>query len=413
MTKRKKTPAINKKRGRPQVPYTLIQAGLVLTPDHEIHKGSILIHGRRIIAVGRAAEIDAAVRSRHDRSGRFEMDVIDAADLIAVPGFIDIHQHGGGGADYMDGTPEAVRTILQTHGRSGTTAIVPTLMTGSRPATRRALAALDTVRPRRMRGSVSAAEPVGPEILGVHLEGPFISRVKHGAQPASAIRKINEAEIREYLKSFRIPIRIVTLAPELPGAPAFIKFLVRRGIVAAAGHSDADFDQAIRGFDAGITHGTHLFNAMRGFGHREPGVAGALLLNEHASVELIADGRHLHPATIFIVIQAKPEDKVVLVTDATRYAGTDKKPLRTADGHLFGSNLSLFLALRNTMKWSGWSLQDVLPLATTNPARVLGLEKRKGTIHAGADADILLLDHKLDVRSVWYAGRRLETHDKP
>jgi len=291
MTKRKKTPAINKKRGRPQVPYTLIQAGLVLTPDHEIHKGSILIHGRRIIAVGRAAEIDAAVRSRHDRSGRFEMDVIDAADLIAVPGFIDIHQHGGGGADYMDGTPEAVRTILQTHGRSGTTAIVPTLMTGSRPATRRALAALDTVRPRRMRGSVSAAEPVGPEILGVHLEGPFISRVKHGAQPASAIRKINEAEIREYLKSFRIPIRIVTLAPELPGAPAFIKFLVRRGIVAAAGHSDADFDQAIRGFDAGITHGTHLFNAMRGFGHREPGVAGALLLNEHASVELIADLR--------------------------------------------------------------------------------------------------------------------------
>ncbi|MHB8054675.1 MAG: N-acetylglucosamine-6-phosphate deacetylase [Candidatus Aminicenantales bacterium] len=396
-----------KQRGRPRVPDTLIRAGLVLTPDHEIHKGSILIHGRRIIAVGRAAEIDAAVRRRHDRSGRFEMDVIDAADLVAVPGFIDLHQHGGGGSDYMDGTPDAIRKILRFHGGSGTTSVVPTLMTGSRPALRKALAALDAVRPRRTRGSVSAAEPVEPEILGVHLEGPFISKEMHGAQPASAIRKIDEAEIREYLKSFRTPIRIVTLAPELSGAPAFIKFLVRRGIVAAAGHSNADFDQAIRGFDAGITHGTHLFNAMRGFAHREPGLAGALLLNERASVELIADGRHLHPAAIFLVIQAKPEDKVVLVTDATRHAGTGEEPLRTAEGGLFGSNLNLFQAVRNIMKWSGWSLQEVLPLATSNPARVLGLEKRKGTIRAGADADILLLDHKLNVRGVWYAGRRL------
>jgi len=404
--KKTKKPQVAKRRGRPQVPFTLIRTGLVLTPDREIHKGSILVHGRRIIAVGRAADIEETIRKIHDRSGRFEMEIVDATELIAAPGLIDIHQHGGGDADYMDGTPEAVRTILRTHGQGGTTSVLPTLMTGSRPALRKAFAAIDAVRPRRKRGSVSAAEPAGPEILGVHMEGPFISREKHGAQPAAAIRKINEAEIREYLKSFRTRIRIAALAPELPGAPDFIKFLVRRGIIAAAGHSDADFDQAIHGFDAGITHGTHLFNAMRGFAHREPGLAGALLLNEKASVELIADGRHLHPATIFLVIQAKPEDKVILVTDATRAGGTGREALLTPEGRLTGSNIVLLESLRNIMKWSGWSLQDVLPLATTNPARLLGLEKRKGTIQAGADADILLLDHKLNVKDVWFAGRR-------
>lgn len=404
--KKTKKPQAAKRRGRPQIPYTLIRTGLVLTPDREIHKGSILVHGRRIVAVGRSAEIEETIRQIHDLSGRFEMEVVDATGLIAAPGLIDIHQHGGGDADYMDGTPDAVRTILRTHGRRGTTAVLPTLMTGSRPALRKAFAAIDSVRPRRKRGSISASEPAVPEVLGVHLEGPFISREKRGAQSAAAVRKINEAEIKEYLKSFRTPIRIVTLAPELPGARAFIKFLVRKGIIAAAGHSDADFDQAIRGFNAGISHGTHLFNAMRGFAHREPGLAGALLLNELATVELIADGRHLHPATVFLVIQAKPEDKVILVTDATRTAGTNREPLLTPEGRLYGSNIDLLQALRNVMKWSGWSLQDVLPLATVNPARLLGLEKRKGTIQAGADADILLLDHKLAVKDVWFTGRR-------
>ena len=409
---RKNNPPV-KRKGRPPVPLTLIRAGIVLTPEREIRKGAVLIHGRRIVAVGWDKDIAEAVRNAHDRSGRFEMDVVDAPDLVAVPGFVDIHQHGGGGADYMDGTAPAVRTILETHVRSGTTSVLPTLMTASRPALRKALAAVDAARPRRKRGSVPSAEPVGPDILGIHLEGPFISRKRRGAQPASAIRKIDEAEIREYLRISRTPVRLVTLAPELPGAPALIKFLVRRGIVAAAGHSDAGFDEAIRGFDAGITHGAHLFNAMRGFEHREPGLAGALLLNENASVEIIADGRHLHPATVFLVLQAKPEDKVVLVTDATRNAGTGKDPLRTSDGSLYGSNLCLLQALRNIMNWSGWSLQDVLPLATTNPARVLGLEKRKGVILPGADADIVLLDYKFRVRDVWCAGRRVSLINKP
>jgi N-acetylglucosamine-6-phosphate deacetylase len=396
-----------KRRGRPDLPYTMIQAGLVLTGEAEIRKGAVLFHGRRIVAVGRKTEVESAVRKLHDRSGRFALDIVEAPELVAVPGFIDIHQHGGGNADYMEGTSEAVRTVLGTHLRSGTTSVVPTLMTAPRKSIRKAMAAIDEVRPRRKRGSSPAAEPPLPEILGLHLEGPFISKEKRGAQPAESARPIDQAEILDYLKSYRTPIRIVTLAPELRGAPDFIKFLTRRGIIAAAGHSNADFDQAIRGFEAGITHGTHLFNAMRGFEHREPGLSGALLLNEHASVELIADGRHLHPATIFLVLQAKPEDKVILVTDATRPAGVSHTPLRTPDGRLYGSTLTLLQAVRNILHWSGWLLADILPLVTVNPALLLGIEKKKGILAKGADADIVLLDRKLEIKGIYCAGKRV------
>ncbi len=405
-----KTKAV--KRGRPPVPHILIRAGVVLTPDKEIRRGAVLIKGRRIVAVGRDKEIAAAVRKAHDRSDRFTMDVVEAPDLIAIPGLIDIHQHGGGGADYIDGTVEAARTVLETHVRGGTTSVLPTMMTASRPALKKALASVDALRPRGERGSLPATAEAGPDILGIHLEGPFISKKRHGAQPPGAVRRINKAEIQEYLRIFRTPIRLMTLAPELPGAPAFIKFLVRRGIIASAGHSDASFEEAIRGFDAGISHGTHLFNAMRGFFHREPGLAGALLLNEQASVELIADGRHLHPAAVFLALQAKPADKVVFVTDASRNAGTKEAPLLTAEGGLFGGNLCLLETLLKLMEWSGWSLQDVLPLATSNPARVLGLEKRKGTLLPGADADIVLLDYKFQVKDVWCAGRRASVFEK-
>jgi hypothetical protein len=146
-----------KRRGRPDLPYTMIQAGLVLTGEAEIRKGAVLFHGRRIVAVGRKSEVEAAARKLHDRSGRFALDVVEAPELVAVPGFIDIHQHGGGDADYMDGTADAVRTILKTHLRSGTTAVVPTLMTASRKSLRKAMAAIDEVRPQRKRGSSPAA----------------------------------------------------------------------------------------------------------------------------------------------------------------------------------------------------------------------------------------------------------------
>lgn len=393
--------------GRPPAAFALIRAGAVLTPEGTIPDGAILARGKRILAVGRYKRLEAAARRLHNRSRRFVLEVFDRRGLIAIPGLVDIHQHGGGGADYMDATPEAIRTILRLHAQDGTTSLLPTLMTASRKEIEKAAQAVDQVRRESRRGRSRTQAETGalPDILGLHVEGPFIAAAKRGAQPEKHIRRFDAGEIQALAKAVKTPIRVVTLAPERPGAAAFIKFLRGRGILASAGHSEATFEQALAGFEAGISHGTHLYNAMSGFGHRAPGLAGALLLNDEASVELIADGHHLHPATVFLTLAAKPAEKAVLVTDATRPAGLQTEPQRTEDGALYGSSLTLLQAVRNVMRWSGWPLADVLPLATSNPARVLGLEKKKGALAKGFDADVVLLDKNLRVHDVFIGGR--------
>jgi N-acetylglucosamine-6-phosphate deacetylase len=398
-----------KAKKKPSAAYVLIRAGAVMTPGTTIPDGAVLARGRRIIAVGPYKKVEAAARRLHDRSTGFLLEVYDRRGLIAVPGFIDIHQHGGGGADYMDADPESVRKVLLTHAREGTTAVVPTLMTASRRHTEKAARAIDEVRRQGRRGpgkpEAISGPAVLPDILGLHLEGPHIAAEKKGAQPEAHIRRFDSAAIKALAKAVPTPIRIVTLAPEKPGAAAFIKMLKGRGIIASAGHSAATFEQSLAGFESGISHGTHLYNAMSGFGHREPGLAGALLLNDEATVELIADGHHLHPATVFLTLAAKPPDKVVLVTDATKPAGISSEPQRTKDGKLFGSSLTQLQAVRNVIRWSGWPLADVLPLVTTNPARMLGLEKKKGALAKGCDADVVLLDAALRVHDVFIGGR--------
>jgi N-acetylglucosamine-6-phosphate deacetylase len=391
--------------GRPPASFALIRAGAVLTPEGTIPDGAILARGKRILAVGRFKKLEAAARRLHDRSRRFVLEVFDRRGLIAIPGLVDIHQHGGGGADYMDATPEAIRTVLRLHAQDGTTSLLPTLMTASRRDIEKAARAVDQVRRESRSGRGAKAAGALPDILGLHVEGPHIAAGKRGAQPESHIRPFAVEELKALAKAVKTPVRVVTLAPERPGAEAYIQFLRRRGIIASAGHSEATFEQALAGFEAGISHGTHLYNAMSGFGHRAPGLAGALLLNDEATVELIADGHHLHPATIFLTLAAKPAEKAVLVTDATRPAGLETEPQRTKDGALYGSSLTLLQAVRNVMKWSGWPLADVLPLATSNPARVLGLEKKKGALAKGFDADIVLLDKELRVRDVFIGGR--------
>ncbi len=353
------------------------------TPHERIEDAEIRIERGRIASAG------PKKRGPKGRSGA-NAERFDGGGATAIPGLVDIHIHGGGGADFMDGSVEAVRTVVLTHLRAGTTSVLATLMTAPQSKIRTAVRALN-----------EAAESA---VVGLHLEGPHIAPFMLGAQPADSVRPFDLREISAIGRLSHSPIRIVTLAPELPGASSYIRALGRRGIVAAAGHSAATFEQAIRGFEAGITHGTHLFNAMSGIHHRAPGLAGALLLNEEASVEVIADGVHLHPATVFLVLSAKPPDKVVLVTDATRPAGSKKPALRTAEGRLYGSALTLLQAVRNVVAWSGWPLESVLPLATANPARLLGIEDRKGFLKRGSDADIVLLDKKLNVRKVFVRG---------
>jgi len=372
---------------------TLVENAEIYTPARRIGRGWILMRGGKIAALG-AGRPGGRAASRTAR-------VIDAGGKIAVPGFIDLHVHGGDGADFMDEAPGAAARVLGAHLRGGTTSLAPTLMTASHA---RILAAIRAVR--------AAAESSGaaglPEILGLHLEGPYIAGDKRGAQPLEDIRPYAAGELNAYCRAAGpLRIRLMTLAPEAPRAAALIAALRARGIVASAGHSSATYGQAVKGIAAGIRHGTHLFNAMTGLFHRDPGLAGALLLDGRATVELIADGIHLHPAVLELVLRIKPLDRIVLVTDATRLAGRGSKPLRTADGALYGSALTLDDALRNLVRWSGRPLAEILPMLTSTPARILGVARRKGRLAAGADADVVLLSHELRVHDVFLGGKQI------
>jgi len=386
-------------KGKPE--STLLQNIEIYTPTRRIADGAILIRNGRIVWVGTKKEAVLFSRGKKGPSPfkAGPMKIHDGRGLIAAPGFIDIHFHGGRGADFMDAAPAAAVRVLQTHLRKGTTSAVPTLMTAPHADI---LAAIRSVR------AAVAETAVIPEVLGLHLEGPYISADKRGAQPLAAVRPFAVREVRDYLRAAgALGVRIMTFAPEVPGAAALIAFLTARGIVAAAGHSNAGFAQAALGLRAGISHGTHLFNAMTGLFHRDPGLAGALLLDDRASVELIADGVHLHPAVVETVLRLKPADKVILVTDATRRAGRSSRPLRTEDGKLYGSTITLDVALRNVVRWTRRPLTEVLPLLTLNPARLLGIEKRKGRLARGCDADIVLLDRALNVKRVFLGGREV------
>ena len=380
-----------------KLPSTLLQNIEIYTPTRRIANGAILIRNGRIAWVGKKK--GTVLFSRRGKREPSPFKIIDGRGLIAAPGFIDIHLHGGRGADFMDATPAAAVRVLQTHLRKGTTSLLPTLMTAPH---KDILAAIRAVR------IAAAGQAVLPHVLGLHLEGPYISAEKRGAQPLGAVRPYAVREVREYLRAAgALGLRIMTLAPEVPGASALTAFLTSHGIVAAAGHSNADFAQAARGLRAGISHGTHLFNAMTGLFHRDPGLAGALLLDDRASVELIADGVHLHPAVVETVLRLKPAEQVILVTDATRRAGRGSRPLRTEDGRLYGSTITLDAALRNVVRWTRRPLTEILPLLTLNPARRLGIEKRKGRLARGCDADIVLLDRALNVKRVFLGGEEI------
>ncbi|MBM3293438.1 MAG: N-acetylglucosamine-6-phosphate deacetylase [Candidatus Aminicenantes bacterium] len=373
----------------------LVLAGEIYTPRKRLRGGGLVFAGGKILGMGSAASAFRTARSLHDRSKPFGLEVLEFPDLAAVPGFVDIHLHGGGGAEIMEGTPAAVERALSAHLKNGTTSVLATVMTAARGDMLQAIAAVG-----RTAGRL-------PEILGLHLEGPFLAGRKAGAQPADHIRPFSAPEWRAFVEASGKTIRIATLAPEAAGAPAFLALLRKQGIVAAAGHSQASFDQAREAFRRGLRHGTHLFNAMSGIHHRDPGLAGALLLDDSVSVELIADGFHLHPSILDLVVRLKPPSKIILVSDATRSAGIGVKPLRTKAGRLFGSSMTLARAVANMAAWTKRPLEEILAMATENPARLAGAYPRKGRLGRGADADVVLLDDRLEVRKVFLRGEEI------
>ena len=381
-----------------------------LTPQQEIADAVVLIDGDKIAAVGRKDEVTVpASARRHDKR-----------DFSVVPGFIDVHIHGAAGHDVMESSPEALAAITTSVAARGTTSLVATTVTASEETTAKAAEAVAGWMQREAR---KGAERVpSAEILGVHFEGPFISRARRGVHPEEWIAAPSIPHFRRLLAAANGAARILTVAPELPGAPELIGEARRAGVVVSLGHTDASYAEAMAAIAGGARHAAHVFNAMRPFGHRETGVLGAILTSAGVTAELIADGVHVDDAAIRILLAAKGPQDVVLVSDGTAAAGMPDGRYRlgtfeisvaggiarNSDGKLAGSTLTLDRALRH-MTGLGLSLREVLPMLTSNPARLLGLEKRKGCLAAGADADLVLLDDQLQVAGVVTRGAGLDS----
>jgi N-acetylglucosamine-6-phosphate deacetylase len=362
------------------------------------------IHDDVLIVMNRGRLVDVA------RCATAPTDAERVRGLI-VPGFIDMHIHGGDGADFMDADEESCRRILRFHARHGTTTVAATTLSSS-------VADLD----RAVKAIASAAaddSTGGAEICGIHLEGPYINRKNAGAQDVGSIRPADIHEIESLLTAAPRLRWVITLAPEIEGARALIEHF-RGKVLFSIGHTSGDFADAVAGLDWGATHFTHLFNAMTGMHHREPGVVGAALVSAGATAEIIADGVHVHPAVMRIATTLLPH-RVALVTDAIRACGlVDGKyklygyeitvadgTARLPNGTLAGSVLTMARAVQNMVELAGLPIETVLPLATEVPARILGIADRKGKLERGYDADVAILTPRFQVERAFARGEEV------
>lgn len=363
-------------------------AARVLWPDRIGGPGWVTVADGRITALGRGRPPDGA----HE----------DLGDALLAPGFIDLHCHGGGGAAFSEGTA-AARRVVATHRRHGTTSM---------------LASLVTDRLATLTGQVRDLGPLVDtgELLGIHLEGPWLSEQHCGAHDPTLLRNPDPVEVGRLLDTAGGRVRMVTLAVERPGGPASVRLLSARGVLAALGHSHADHAQAMAAIAAGVRVATHLFNAERGIHHREPGPIPALLQDSLVVIELIADGVHVHPAMLRFAVD-RARDRFVLITDAMAAAGAgdgryrlgpqevtvEGGVARLASGTIAGSTLTLDRAVRQLVA-VGVSEFDALRSVTLTPADALG-RRELGRLAVGACADLVALAPDLTVRRVWRAAR--------
>jgi N-acetylglucosamine-6-phosphate deacetylase len=384
-----------------------IHADRAFTPFEEISGAVVVIQGSKIVDVGPRGTL---VLPRGARE-------ISARGKTVVPGFVDVHIHGAGGRDVMEGMPEALEIIAATVARHGTTSMVATTVTASEMETCESVGGIARFI---LKSGQHATRELSAEIVGIHFEGPFISPARRGVHPAEWIVPPSQAFLSKVLKEARGMGQIMTLAPELPGALELIAAARRAGLVVSLGHTDANYEQARAAIEAGATHAAHVYNAMRPFSHRGTGVVGAVLTSPKVSAELIADGVHVDEAAMRILIELKKPERVILVSDGISATGmpdgkyrlgmfevTAKGGVcRNAEGKLAGSTLTLDRALRNIVAL-GVPLGSALRMLTANPAQQIGLGSRKGVLAAGADADLVFLDDKLEISGVMTRGAGL------
>ncbi len=373
-----------------------IEPEAIVTPDGLLEDHAALVDGERIVAVDYSSILSCPEEARR----------VEAAGLLLAPGFIDLQINGAFGNDFTD-EPGTIWEVASLLPRYGVTSFLPTIISSPRERVATAQDVICEGPPLGVRGATP---------LGLHLEGPFLNPAKRGAHNPTYLRLPDAAETQNW--TLDKGIRLVTLAPELPGAHEMIEMLVARGIIVSAGHSLATYDQGVASINAGITYGTHLFNAMPVLDRQEPGLVGALLGDDRLTVGIIADGIHLHPGLVALIWNAKGPLRISLVTDAMAALGmtegtyklgdqhviVEGATARLEDGRLAGSVLSLDKAVRNLVEFAGCTPRDAISTVTTVPASVLRMENTLGRIAPGLRADLVLLNSDLRVVETLIAG---------
>ncbi|MFC9704178.1 N-acetylglucosamine-6-phosphate deacetylase [Streptomyces sp. NPDC056943] len=370
--------------------------------DHQVLAGAHVVLPTGIVENGRViVEGDRIAGSSPEGA-----PTVDLTGHWLVPGFVDMHNHGGGGASFTSGTVDEVLKGVHTHRLHGTTTVVASFVTGE----------MDFLTQRA--GLLSELAEQG-EIAGLHFEGPFISPCRKGAHDETLLRDPDPADVRKLIDAARGQAKMVTLATELPGGLDSVRLLAEHGVIAAIGHTDASYEQTVEAIDAGATVATHLYNAMPALGHRAPGPIAALLEDERITVELINDGTHLHPAALELAFHHAGADRVALITDAMDAAGfgdgrymlgplevevKDSVARLVEGGSIAGSTLTLDRAFKRAATIDGLPVESVVQAISANPARLLGVYDRVGSLEPGKDADIVVLDADFTLKGVMRKG---------
>ena len=388
----------------------VLSANLLYTPQHEIQNPLVFIEDGLITDVSSRAQ-------REIPKNATEIDLTrDFADAILAPGFVDIHMHGGAGLDVMRASAAELPRLnkfLTTHGVTG---YFPTTVAAPLDQTCAALGRLADVLEAAQASRGNNGDAVQAFPLGIHLEGPFLSHKRRGVHPPENLLEPTLEIFEQLWQAARGHVRMMTIAPELPGALEVIVEATRRKVCVSIGHSDAVIKAARAGVQAGARHATHTFNAMRPLDHRDPGIVGEVLTDGQLTADIIADGIHVAPEVVQLFLQAKGKENSVLITDAISATGMPDGtyqlgPIQvsvqqgrcTMDGKLAGSVLTMDRAVRNVTRFAGWSLQDAVQAATLNPARAVGL-KQCGVVAPGAEANLVLMTPAGEVMKTMVRG---------
>ena len=386
---------------------TLFTAKRLYTPQQEIRDPLLFVED------GRVTEIS----SRSSREIPSNTPLVDFANATLVPGFVDIHIHGGAGVDVMRASPTELPRLNKFLSAHGVTGYFPTTVAAHMDQTCRALDVLATAI-ESAESSAPNDDDVQARPLGIHLEGPFLSHKRRGVHPPECLLPPTLESFDRLWQAARGRVRMITIAPEIPGAMEVITEAARRNVCVSIGHSDAEFPTAQAAVRAGARHATHTFNAMRPLDHRDPGIIAEVLTDNRMTADIIVDGIHVAPAVVQLFMEAKGPERAVLITDAISATGMPdghyqlgpievevKGGKCTSDGKLAGSVLTMDRAIRNVTQFAGWSLQNAVRAATFNPARAAGLSQQ-GVLAPGAEANFVVLGPTGDVQKTIVRGRR-------